>query len=120
MNNIHLKTITLNGAPLNSTKHVLSALKHAFQYSPEYCGTNLDACIDILSSLRILEDQMTLFHLDDNEAIALQVQHFEAVPPRVKETLFTIVSAVNARAQEIGQRPLIYLLLTEDEALPTP
>lgn len=110
VNKVKLKTVALDATPLHSKQQLLAALKDAFLYAPEYQGKNLDACIDILSSMR-LDDGMTALRLDADEAIALHVTHFDTAPQSVKDTLTLIISAVNEVTQEMGQPPLIYLLL---------
>lgn len=115
MNKLTLKTVALDGKVLDSPDHLLAAFKDAFLYLPEYGGSNLDACIDILSSLRFSdEERMSTFQLTRDEAIALQVKNYDAVSQATKEALATIVGAVNALAQDMGQSPLIYILLNEN------
>ena len=78
---------------------------------PAFYGANIHALIDCWSSLRYEEDGMSNIHLGLEEQLILQLSAYDS--PSGKRWLFLLldaVAAVNERAKEEGQVPLIYLL----------
>lgn len=104
---------TLNLAYTHTLQDLLAQLRTCFEYAPGLTGSNLDACIDILSSLRIPQDGMTRFHLAKNEAVMLTIRRLYETTHEVKNSLLTIITEVNNRSCEMGDTPLIYLLLQD-------
>lgn len=108
-----LRLVTLDLQALQTLNDLLDAFALAFEYAEGYSGKNPDSCIDILSGLRFPEQGMTRAHLAEDESILLRAIHMGEACNTIRQWLCTIVAAVNSRAEEMEQAPLIYLLLTE-------
>lgn len=106
-----LKAICLDLRYIETKTVLLEELAKAFFFSHDIECKNLDACIDVLSSLRIANHSLSRLVLKQEEVIALHVLFLDEAKAAIRQAIMAIVTGVNERVREMGQYPLLYLLL---------
>lgn len=106
-----LKAICLDLRYIETKTVLLEELAKAFFFSHGIECKNLDACIDVLSSLRIANHSLSRLVLKQEEVIALHVLFLDEAKAAIRQAIMAIVTGVNERVREMGQYPLLYLLL---------
>lgn len=114
-----LKAVCLDLRQITTKNTLLDRLAEAFFVIPGVDCKNLDACIDVLSSLRIANHGVSRLELKQNEVMALHVLHLDQAEASVIQALITVVTGVNERVREMGQYPLFYLLLDDLQEVTT-
>lgn len=82
---------------------------------PEFYGRNARALIDCLTSLRYPEDGMTKINIDKDSVILLEVSNIKYTKNEneLVNILLSSVQYVNYRCEYMGDKPSIYLSLTQ-------
>lgn len=108
-----LKAVSLDLGQITTRNALLDRLAKALFVVQGVDCKNLDACIDVLSSLRIANHRVSRLELKPNDVVALHVLYLNQAEASVRQALITVVTGVNERVREMGQYPLLYLLLDD-------
>jgi RNAse (barnase) inhibitor barstar len=104
------KVIELDFSQVRSTRALHELLSKTFGF-PAFYGANANALIDCLSSLRLPEDQMTGWTLAPLEVLVIHVRNLFSAPREVWNDFLVAMGAVNAKCDQMGQPPMICLML---------
>lgn len=81
---------------------------------PSFYGRNMDAWIDCMTSLDAATDGMTTLMIEPGGLVVLSIEgafDFERRCPEQYDALLRCTAFVNFRRTEIGQKPVLALLL---------
>jgi hypothetical protein len=107
---MRINTIVLDFAVIDGAEDFISTMIKIFQM-PDWCGRNLNALVDCLSSLRFPNDEMIGIALEDDEYISLEVRGIKGVSKELVDGLLAVVEGANFRSEEKGRGPVIFMLI---------
>jgi hypothetical protein len=109
-----MTTVRLDGKKINGQATFHDESQAAFGF-PDFYGRNMDAWVDALCSLRDPEGEgMTRFALGPDDTLQIAVLHADQLrrqAPEIFDFLKEGAEAVNETCVEMGQKPVVRLVL---------
>lgn len=108
------KKLELDFSMINTADDLHEKMSELFGF-PDFCGKNINALIDCLTSLRLPDDGMTTIHVSHDEAILLKINNMRLDEKDIAASglLLNAIQFVNYRCMLAEEQPLIYLHLDQ-------